>query len=316
MTRWRPESIIRAWSSECSWVPGAGSGCWRVTPPRAVEPLAGRTVTALAREQDTVWAIVDGTSLWQGQHGAWTQCAAIAGPPATCRRQHAGRRGRRHRAGSPPAAGRRPTRADRFVRDDGGPWRLVHAVGRSRGRAVHRASAATARSTSTSTSAASHARVTAARRGRPRWTSRTTSTRSWPIPRAPRSCSWPRPRASASAGTVAIPGSSPRPGSTRTTCARWRSPASTSWCQPRRGFTAGARRSTASASTAAPASSGVSRGCRSGSTTTSTPACLAADGALVAFGTGDGRVFRSRDAGEHWELVIKGLPPVACVLLA
>ena len=45
-------------------------------------------------------------------------------------------------------------------------------------------------------------------------------------------------------------------------------------------------------------------------------ACLAADGSLVAFGTGDGRVFRSRDAGEHWELVIKGLPPVACVLLA
>jgi hypothetical protein len=42
-------------------------------------------------------------------------------------------------------------------------------------------------------------------------------------------------------------------------------------------------------------------------------ACLAAAGALVVFGTGDGRVFRSLDAGEHWELAVKGLPPIACV---
>ncbi len=40
---------------------------------------------------------------------------------------------------------------------------------------------------------------------------------------------------------------------------------------------------------------------------------LAATGSLVVFGTGDGRVYRSRDAGEHWELALKGLPPVGCV---
>ena len=45
-------------------------------------------------------------------------------------------------------------------------------------------------------------------------------------------------------------------------------------------------------------------------------ACLAAVGALVVFGTGDGRVFRSRDAGEHWELAVKGLPPIGCVVVA
>ena len=44
-------------------------------------------------------------------------------------------------------------------------------------------------------------------------------------------------------------------------------------------------------------------------------ACLAAVGALVVFGTGDGRVFRSLDAGEHWELAVKGLPPVRCVVV-
>jgi len=42
-------------------------------------------------------------------------------------------------------------------------------------------------------------------------------------------------------------------------------------------------------------------------------ACLAAAGSVVVFGTSDGQVFRSVDAGEHWELRIKGLPPVACV---
>ena len=64
---------------------GTGGGLWMLAgdTATAIEPLAGRAVTALARERDTEWAIVDGTSLWQSQHGAWTQCAAIAGPPAT-----------------------------------------------------------------------------------------------------------------------------------------------------------------------------------------------------------------------------------------
>jgi hypothetical protein len=44
-------------------------------------------------------------------------------------------------------------------------------------------------------------------------------------------------------------------------------------------------------------------------------ACLAAAGPLVAFGTGDGRIFRSPDAGRHWELAAKGLPPVACLVV-
>jgi len=42
-------------------------------------------------------------------------------------------------------------------------------------------------------------------------------------------------------------------------------------------------------------------------------ACLAAAGPLVVFGTGDGRVYRSLDAGARWALALKGLPPVGCV---
>ena len=43
--------------------------------------------------------------------------------------------------------------------------------------------------------------------------------------------------------------------------------------------------------------------------------CLAATGSLVVFGIGDGQVCRSRDAGERWELALKGLPPIGCVVV-
>ena len=43
-------------------------------------------------------------------------------------------------------------------------------------------------------------------------------------------------------------------------------------------------------------------------------ACLAASGAMVAFGTADGRVFWSFDAGATWDQAAKGLPEVHCIL--
>ncbi len=45
-------------------------------------------------------------------------------------------------------------------------------------------------------------------------------------------------------------------------------------------------------------------------------ACLAAAGPLVVFGTEDGRVFQSLDAGARWQILVKGLPPVNCVTLS
>src|SRR2546426_334312 len=44
-------------------------------------------------------------------------------------------------------------------------------------------------------------------------------------------------------------------------------------------------------------------------------ACLAAAGPVVVFGTEDGCVFQSLDAGERWRILVKGLPPVTCLLL-
>lgn len=43
--------------------------------------------------------------------------------------------------------------------------------------------------------------------------------------------------------------------------------------------------------------------------------CLAASGPTAAFGTGDGEVHVSTDAGRSWEQAASGLPPVRCVLL-
>jgi hypothetical protein len=44
-------------------------------------------------------------------------------------------------------------------------------------------------------------------------------------------------------------------------------------------------------------------------------ASLEAAGPVAVFGTEDGRLFRSLDSGEHWELVTKGMPSVRCVSL-
>jgi hypothetical protein len=44
--------------------------------------------------------------------------------------------------------------------------------------------------------------------------------------------------------------------------------------------------------------------------------CLAAAGPVAVFGTADGRLFRSLDAGLHWDMVAKGLPPITCVIQA
>lgn len=45
-------------------------------------------------------------------------------------------------------------------------------------------------------------------------------------------------------------------------------------------------------------------------------ACLAASEPIVAFGTRDGAVYRSDDAGASWDLVAEGLAPVRGVVLA
>jgi len=65
---------------------GTAGGLWTLQGDSVVadEALAGRPLTALAREGSTLWAIVDGATLWERRDGAWRQRVAITGPPATC----------------------------------------------------------------------------------------------------------------------------------------------------------------------------------------------------------------------------------------
>jgi hypothetical protein len=65
---------------------GTAGGLWTLQGDHVAtdETLAGRPVTALAREGATLWAIVDGAALWERRDGAWRQRATITGQPATC----------------------------------------------------------------------------------------------------------------------------------------------------------------------------------------------------------------------------------------
>jgi hypothetical protein len=64
---------------------GTDAGLWELAgdAARPVEALAGRTITALARDGARIWAVIDRTALWVFE-AAWTQRASVDGPPATC----------------------------------------------------------------------------------------------------------------------------------------------------------------------------------------------------------------------------------------
>ena len=65
---------------------GTAGGLWTLQGDHVAtdETLAGRPVTALAREGAALWAIVDGAALWERRDGSWRQRATISGQPATC----------------------------------------------------------------------------------------------------------------------------------------------------------------------------------------------------------------------------------------
>ena len=296
---------------------GTGSGLWMLEgdTATAVEPLAGRTVTALARERATVWAIVDGTSLWQVEHGAWTQRAAIAGPPATCvATTPVGMVVGTEQAHLLRLAGDRLVPIDSFETTEGrGAWYTpwgdpadvrsigvggdgaihvnVHVGGVARSRDggtswtptmdiendVHQVLAHPARPEIVLVASAEGFGLS--RDGGDSWQLSTTGLHAHYM------------RAVAVAGEHVLVSASAGFHGRRSAIYRKRLDGGTRFERCVEGLPKWF-------------DDNVDTG------------CLAADGSLVAFGTSDGRVFRSRDAGEHWELVIKGLPPVACVLLA
>jgi hypothetical protein len=66
---------------------GTDNGLWRLDGPtvRPVESLEGRAVTALARRETGIVALVDGHGLWEADdRDVWRERTAISGLAATC----------------------------------------------------------------------------------------------------------------------------------------------------------------------------------------------------------------------------------------
>src|SRR5207247_4343499 len=65
---------------------GTESGLWQLRGDalEPVDPFTARTVTALARSGQDIWAIVDGRSLWRSDGRHWNERASLGDRPATC----------------------------------------------------------------------------------------------------------------------------------------------------------------------------------------------------------------------------------------
>lgn len=65
---------------------GTAAGLWELVGDRVNpgDPLTGKSLTAIARHGARTWAVVDGRTLWETSGGAWEERASIDGPAATC----------------------------------------------------------------------------------------------------------------------------------------------------------------------------------------------------------------------------------------
>jgi hypothetical protein len=301
---------------------GTAAGLWTLDQDRAqtVDALAGRTVTALAPDGPRAWAVVDGTELW-GLDGAWTRAATVEGLPATCvtaapggvlvgtEQGHLLRLSDDRRSGD----GDRLARVETFetvagrqawyqpwgdpadVRSisaarDGAIHVNVHVGGVARSRDggaswaptvdievdVHQVLAHPERAEVVLLASAEGFGLS--RDGGDTWQFTTTGLHAHYL------------RAVAVAGEHVVISASAGFHGRRS-------------AMYRRSLDGNARFERCEA--------GLPRWFDDNIDT----ACLAAAGSLVVFGTGDGRIFRSRDAGEHWELASKGLPAIGCVAI-
>jgi len=293
---------------------GTGGGLWALDHDtvRPVEALAGRAVTALALDGPRTWAVVDGAALWESRDGAWAPRASIEGPPATCvaptrrglligtEQAHLWRLTDGALARVDPfeaVEGRRawytPWGDPADVRSlaaaaDGAIYVNVHVGGVVRSRDggvswaptvdietdVHQVLAHPTRPGVVLLAAAEGFGLTMD--GGDTWQFTTAGLHAHYL------------RAVAVAGDDVLVSASTSFHGRRSAVYR----------KPLEG---GARFARCEA--------GLPKWFDDNIDT----ACLAGAGPLVAFGTSDGRLFRSLDAGRHWALAAKGLPPIACV---
>lgn len=295
---------------------GTGGGLWALQndTARAVEALAGRAVTALALEGPRTWAIVDGASLWEARDGVWTARVSIEGPPATCVA---------------------PTPLGPLIgTEQAHLWRLTHgalervepfeAVQGRRDWYTPWGDPADVRSLAAAGDGAIHVNVhvggvVRSRDGGVSWTP--TIDIETDVHQVLAHPTYPRVVLVAAAEGFGL---SADGGDT------WRFTTAGLHAHYLRAVAVAGEHVLVSASAgfhgrrSAVYRKRLEGGARFERCEAGLPkwfddnidtACLAAAGPLVASGTSDGRVFRSLDAGRHWELAAKGLPPVSCLVV-
>jgi hypothetical protein len=295
---------------------GTAGGLWTLQGDSVVadETLAGRPVTALARDGTTLWALVDGTALWERRDHGWRQRARIMGQPATCLATTAsGLLVGTEQAHLLRLVGDALVAIDTFDNADGRaswytPWGdpadvrslaiaadgtihvNVHVGGVVRSRDggatwaptmdidndVHQVLAHPRRAEIVLVAAAEGFGIS--RDGGDTWQLATTGLHAHYL------------RAVAVAGDRVLISASTGPGGRRSALYR-------------RLLDGGTRFERCEA--------GLPKWFDDNIDT----ACLAARDALAIFGTSDGHVFKSSDAGATWDLATKGLPSVSCVLI-
>ena len=295
---------------------GTAGGLWTLEgdTARAVEPLTGRSVTALALDGETTWAVVDGSTLLEHRSGVWTTRAAIEGPSATCLAPTPdGLLVGTEQAHLYRLTGTGLARIDAFETVDGReawytPWgdpADVRSIGVARDGAIH-----------------VNVHVGGVARSRD-------GGASW-APTVDIEQDVHQVLAHPSQADVVVVASAEGFGISRDGGDSWTFVTAGLHAHYSRAVAVAGEHVLLSAATGFRGRrSAVYRApldgptrferCRAGLPQwfddNIDTGCLAAAGALVVFGTTDGRVYRSRDDGAGWELAVKGLPPVGCVVV-
>ncbi|HZF03106.1 MAG TPA: hypothetical protein VE932_02095 [Patescibacteria group bacterium] len=293
---------------------GTGSGLWLLQgdTARPVEALAGRSVTALALGPASVWAVADGSTLWALRDGAWTTRAAIDGPPATCvAPTHDG-----------VLVGTAQARLFRLTGAGLAPVRAFEAVEGRDAWYTPWGDPADVRSIAVALDGVMHVNIHVGGVARSR-----DGGASW-APTVDIEKDVHQVLAHPSRAEIVMVAAAEGFGLSRDGGDSWRFATAGLHAHYLRAVTVAGDHVLVSASTGfrgrrsaiyrRPLDGGrrferCSEGLPAWFDDNIDTACLAAAGPLVVFGTGDGRVYRSVDAGARWELALKGLPPVGCV---
>src|SRR5712691_2333141 len=293
---------------------GTASGLWQLEgeTSTSVEALAGRAVTALALDGPTIWAIVDGSELWARRDKAWKSQTSIDGPPATC-------------VAATPAGPLIGTEQAHLLRLTDVGLERVESFETADGREAWYTpwgDPADVRSIGIARDGTFHVNVHVGGVVRSR-----DGGKSWG-PTVDIENDVHQVLAHPSRAEIVLVASAEGLGVSRDGGDSWQCATTGLHAHYMRAVAVAGEHVLVSASTgfhgrrSAIYRRRLDGGTRFERCADGLPkwfddnidtACLAAAGSLVVFGTGDGRVFRSLNFGERWELVIKGLPPVGCV---